>query len=102
MNNKKQVLRVIFKVIDEINQLLPEDGQMKKSIDTDLFGRSGKLDSMGLVTLIVTTEQKIEEELGVSITIADERAMSQKNSPFKTIGTLAEYTLLLLEENANG
>ncbi len=102
MNNKKQVLRVIFKVIDEINQLLPEDRQMEKSIDTDLFGRSGNLDSMGLVTLIVTTEQKIEEELGVSITIADERAMSQKNSPFKTIGTLAEYTLLLLEENANG
>lgn len=42
-----------------------------KSIDTILFGRSGKLDSLELVNLIITIEQKIEEKLGTTITIAD-------------------------------
>ena len=32
-----------------------------------------------------------KNELGLSITIADEKAMSLKNSPFKTIGSLENY-----------
>ena len=55
---------------------------------TKLFnGREG-LDSLGLVTLLINIEQKIESEYGTSLTIADEKAMSEKNSPFKTIGSL--------------
>jgi acyl carrier protein len=44
-------------------------------------------------------EQNIEDEFDVSITIADEKAMSQKRSPFRTIGTLADYIDMLLREN---
>lgn len=49
-----------------------------KSIDTILFGKSGKLDSLGLVNLIITIKQKIEEKLCTAITTANERAMPQK------------------------
>ncbi len=48
------------------------------SIDAILFGKSGKLDSLGLVNLIITIEQKIEEKLGTTTTVAHERAMSKK------------------------
>jgi len=75
--------------------------QLDKSIDADLFGGKGKLDSLGLVSFVVATEQEIEEEFGVPISIADERAMSQKNSPFKTLGTFADYISLLLEEDSD-
>jgi len=74
---------------------------LDKSIDADLFGGKGKLDSLGLVSFVVATEQEIEEEFGVPISIADERAMSQKNSPFKTLGTFADYISLLLEEDSD-
>ena len=59
------------------------------------------MDSLGLVNLIVSVEQNIEDDFDVSITIADERAMSQKHSPFRTVGTLADYIEILLKEKEN-
>ncbi len=102
MTVNEKVIQAILGAIDEVNQQLPKEQRLEKSIDTVLFGESGKLDSLGLVTLIVATEQKIEEEHGATITLADENAMSQENSPFKTIGTLADYVTFLLKEKSNG
>ena len=64
---------------------------------TRLFGRDGLLDSMGLVTLVVAVEQAIEDEYGVSVSLADDRALSQRNSPYRTVGSLAEYAARLLD-----
>ena len=102
MTKKERVIQAIFNAVDEINQQFPKEDRLEKSIDAVLFGQSAKLDSLGLVNLIVTTEQKIEEEFDTTITLANEKAMSQKNSPFRTIETLAGYIFLLLEESANG
>ena len=82
-----------------MNEQLPKGRTLEKSPQTILFGKGGQLDSLGLVSFIVEVEQKIEEELGVSITLADERAMSQKSSPFLTLQTLSEYVSLLLKED---
>ncbi len=101
MIEKDKILQTIFDVIDQMNMELPEEQLMEKSESFVLFGRSSKLDSLGLVTFIVAVEQKFQEDLGVVITLADERAMSQKRSPFATIGTLADYAFTLLKENAN-
>src|SRR5256885_9527265 len=65
--------------------------------DTPLFGRDGFLDSMGLVTLVVSVEQAIEDELGVSVSLAAERALSQRISPYRTVGTLADYADTLVQ-----
>jgi acyl carrier protein len=65
--------------------------------DTRLFGMGGLLDSLGLVSLIVAVEQTIQEQLGAGISLADEKAMSQRSSPFKTIGSLARYAESLLQ-----
>ena len=81
---------------------MPEEGRLKKSIETYLYGRKSNLDSLGLVNLIVAVEEKISDEFQALLTLADERAMSQKRSPFKTIGTLAEYISTLLEEHEDG
>lgn len=59
--------------------------------NTPLFGRQGLLDSLGLVTLVVAVEQAIEDELGVSVSLADQRALSQHASPYRTVGALADY-----------
>ena len=102
MNNKERILDAIFSALEETNQQLPSGGQLKKSPDTILFGRSGMLDSMALVSLIVSVEENIAEKLGIAITIADERAVSQKSSPFQTVKTLTDYTELLVNEKLHG
>ena len=101
MGNRKTIENLIITSVKETNEQLPQEQQLGQSTKTVLFGKDGKLDSLGLVTLLVIIEQNIEDEFDVSITIADERAMSQKYSPFRTIGSLADYIEMLLKEKSN-
>ncbi len=95
---QNDVLKLIYAAIDEVNLALPPERQIEKSPETQLFGRASKLDSLGLVNLIVASEAQITQTTGAAITLADERAMSQKHSPFRTVGSLCEYITLLLQE----
>ena len=101
MSKNEQIIKLIFNVIDEKNEELSIKEQIKKSTDTILFGDKGVLDSIGLVNFIVSLEQKIQEEFGTFISIADEKAVSQKNSPFRTVKTLIDYVTLLIEKKLN-
>tara|TARA_Y100001934_G_C12087593_1_gene647762 strand:- start:529 stop:831 length:303 start_codon:yes stop_codon:yes gene_type:complete len=94
----RDIKDLIINAVQDLNEQLPQEEQLPLSTKTVLFGRDGKLDSLGLVNLLVMIEQNIEDELEISITIADEKAMSQKHSPFKTIGTLADYLNIRLKD----
>ncbi len=98
MADNERVLGVIRDAVEEINSTLPEDQQLEFSEETALFGPSGALDSMGLVNFVVAVEQGLEEEFGVSVVLADEKAMSRRTSPFRTVGSLKDYIHTLLEE----
>tara|TARA_B100002052_G_C15885033_1_gene601138 strand:+ start:5214 stop:5513 length:300 start_codon:yes stop_codon:yes gene_type:complete len=58
-----------------------------------LIGSSSPLDSISLVTLIVEIEEAINEEFNVEITIANEKAMSSKVSPFINLERLCSFIL---------
>lgn len=98
MVEKNTIDMIVFNSIKEMNSELSEKQKIQQSRQTVLFGKGGILDSLSLVNLIIIIEQNINEELDISITIADERAMSQKNSPFKTVGTLSDYINTLLNQ----
>ena len=95
---KKRIINVVYQAIDKINEMSNDNGSIVKDINTSLYGQSSSLDSLGLVNLIVVIEQNIEDEFDAIITLADERAMSQKSSPFRTIDSLVDYIELLLNE----
>lgn len=90
------ILQWIYDAVDEINEDLPEGEKLQKNEESQIFGSESPLDSMGLVNLITLIEQRIEEETGNFISIADEKAMSMQSSPFKTIATLRDYIQMLL------
>ena len=96
MVTKEEIIEIIFNSIDEINE--QNETHLVKNEKTKLFGRDSDLDSLGLVNLIVSVEEKINERLNVSISIVDEKAMSQKNSPFKSVETLTDYLIQLLNQ----
>jgi acyl carrier protein len=70
------------------------------SAETPLFGRHGILDSLALVSLVVAVEQAIEDRFGVAVSLADQNALSQRQSPYRTIASLAEYASRLIREPA--
>ena len=93
-----KILNIIYEQTKELNEDLTHKVPLEKSENAPLFGRGGVLDSIALVSLIVAVEQAIEDEFDTALTIADEKAMSQKSSPFKTIGSLATYIQKLITE----
>ena len=98
----EEITRMLFGVIDELNQLRPAEEHLEKNLETPLAGDSGRLDSAGLINLIVVTEQKTAEELGMPILLTDDRTMSRVKEVFCTLGTLADYIQLLINEKRDG
>ena len=85
-----------------MNAELPPDRQLSKTPDTRLLGSQSVLDSLHLVSLLIAIEREIEDTIGVTLTLADERALSMKESPFRTIQSLASYIEVLISEAQNG
>lgn len=88
---KDVILKIIYLCVDEINDDLEADGKLEKNELEEIFSANSKLDSMGLVNFVVSIEEKIQEHFNLDVTLADDKAMSQSRSPFRTIGSLAEY-----------
>ena len=99
MSNYDTILEAVYRAVDELNKQLPKGVQVEKSLDSPLYGKGGRLESIDVVTLIMEVEDQIRNEFDTAITIADDRAMSQQNSPFLTIRTLTDYVTQLLTEN---
>jgi D-alanine--poly(phosphoribitol) ligase subunit 2 len=94
---KTDLASLIMEVLQELNAQQEMNHLEDLNRETPLFGQRGILDSLGLVTLVVAVEQAIEDEFGVSVSLADEKAMSQRNSPYRTVASLAEYAGRVLE-----
>jgi acyl carrier protein len=97
-----KILKLVIDQAEELNEQLDSRIPVELGAEAPLFGGdSGILDSISLVTLIVSVEQSIEDETGIAVILADEKAMSQKNNPFTTIGALTSYIIQVLDEASN-
>jgi acyl carrier protein len=95
---KEKILTIIYAALKDASEELGKPELASPGPETHLYGRRGHLDSLALVNLLADVEQRVADDLGKAIVLADERAMSQKRSPFATTGTLADYVELLLGE----
>jgi acyl carrier protein len=68
--------------------------------ETVLVGKDAVLDSLGVVSLIVEVEQRVEAEHSVSVTLANDKAMSQRNSPFRTVAVLTDHLVAMVAEES--
>ncbi|MGB0409040.1 MAG: hypothetical protein ACPG3X_06380 [Opitutales bacterium] len=84
-------------LVIEVAQMLAEDFELEglstPTGDSPLYGSGGPLDSMALVNLIADVEVAVSEKFGASIVLADEKAMSAKNSPFRSVASLTEAVI---------
>jgi acyl carrier protein len=91
MNEPEDILAAIYRAIDWINGELPLDRKLIKAPETRLVASQSVVDSMQLVNLILAIEREMEDTFGVAVTLANERALSMKASPFRSIQSLADY-----------
>jgi acyl carrier protein len=98
MIDRKTALDVVVHCLKET--LAQSDGPAPAEIteETVIVGKDAVVDSAGVVSLIVDIEQRLEMEHDVLVTLANDKAMSQKNSPFRTAGVLADHICATIKE----
>lgn len=101
MIERDRVFRLIYGVIERLNEQRKPDERIKGDSDSVLMGSGGSLDSLGLVNLIVATEEAVEQEFGTPITLSENMEYGDERSPFHTISSLADHMMLLLGESRN-
>lgn len=94
----ERIENIIIESLKEYNQELESLELNNPTNKTRLYGEKSVLDSMGLVYLITDIEEKISDKFSKNIVLADEKAMSQKTSPFRDVESLTKYIQNLLEE----
>lgn len=99
MTASQRVVDAVNSAVDDLNEIVGPEERLEKSPDVALIGTDARLDSLGLVNLIVLVEEKVQQAFGVGITLVDERAMSQSKSPFRTLGSLCEFVEEQLNEH---
>ncbi len=91
MNLETRVDETLFKVVDEVNQLLPREAHLEKSMEESLTGPQAKIDSLGLINFILTSEKMVQEEFGKRIILTDGAALIKSDDITLTIGTVKNY-----------
>ncbi len=89
MSNLKELVIDAIKAIN--NTHLKNEALNSPSLDTPLYGIGGYLDSLSLVALVSEIEDQISEKYEADIILADEKMVSLKNSPFRSVEALVAY-----------
>lgn len=84
----KKIEELLFQTLNDYFE--SQDMEISADENTILFGKESVLDSMGLVNVIIDIESKFLDE-DIEISLMSEKAMSRRNSPFRTISTLTKF-----------
>ena len=91
MKNKKEILDLIYKSAQDLNKQLAASDRLKCDTGSTIIGHDSILDSLGIITLIVSIEEKIKDS-GFDCDLMDTLTTEHDDvHPFATIGSLASW-----------
>ena len=90
MVDQAAIQQAVIQALETLNLSRPADQQLEVGSDATIFGPGSPLDSLGLVGLLIEVEESLRE-MGLEVTLSDERAVSQRTSPFRTVHSLTTY-----------
>ena len=91
------IREVVLKAMRNANEARDAASQLAIAADAPIFGPDSSLDSLGLVGLLLDIEEGLQE-IGCDVVLSDERAVSQKRSPFRSVQSLVTYVSTLAKE----
>lgn len=87
---REAIENAVLTALTTANEMRAADQQLEVSPAAPIYGSKSPLDSLGLVSLLIDVEDLLRD-LGVDVTLSDERAMSQARSPFRSVKALVDY-----------
>jgi len=99
--NLDLITQQILDAIRDLNDQLPLDGRIEPSPDAALLAPEGKLDSLGVVNLILLVEERMANRLSTELSLTDDRTLSQSQAVFRDVTSLATHIQLLIESRGN-
>jgi acyl carrier protein len=85
-----ELQEVVLESVAQLNRSRTPSEQLEVSPTAPIFGDASPLDSLGLVALLIEIEERLADR-GMTITLANERALSRARSPFRDVPTLLTY-----------
>tara|TARA_B100000886_G_scaffold335836_1_gene293617 strand:- start:444 stop:749 length:306 start_codon:yes stop_codon:yes gene_type:complete len=85
------IIELIYIEIDNHNEVNPDDLQLKKSLETVFLGEGGSLDSLGLLTILVSIENSVKNNIDNNLLIIDELLFNDKDGPYNNVKSLSKY-----------
>ncbi|MDT0380962.1 hypothetical protein RM572_19590 [Streptomyces sp. DSM 42041] len=86
-----RILQIIVDAIDDINTMREEKIPTDNVLDLCLYGNDGIFESMYLVAFLSQVEESLEDEFEVEVTLASEKAVSLRVSPFSSVRRLIAF-----------
>lgn len=99
--DKGVIANAVYAAIDDLNKQLPKAKRLDKSMDAAMAADGGRLDSLGVVNLLFNTEKRVEQGLGISLSLAEE-AVAADDEVFRTVGSYCEFVRSVAERQVNG
>lgn len=93
---KKELLDIIYRSLEEVNEQLPNDRQFQKSPDAILVGRTGGLDSLGFVNFVALVEEKCAHKYGITVSLME--ASSSEDAALENVSSFADSLFQRLSE----
>lgn len=94
--SEKETKKWVYEVFDMLTEEFNLQTQ-KLHDDTPVFAAGG-ITSLQLVRLIVELEDRILEETGVMPNLTDDKVLSQKHSPYASLGSLVPFVEAKIQE----
>ncbi len=88
--------QIVLDAVRSTNMARQPSSQLEVAPDAAIFGPGSPLDSLGLVALLLDLEEAFAAA-GYPLVLSDERAVSQRRSPFRSVRSLVEYISALVQ-----
>ena len=93
--NRSELIRRMVGLLEAALDAQGQEHQMQADGRSPLVGGEAVVSSLALVTYILDVETFVDEEYDLQITLVNEQALSRRNSPFRSVESLADYVLEL-------
>jgi acyl carrier protein len=89
MSNRDLIEKAFFESFDELNEMLPFEKRLSKSFSTVVAGNSSPLDSLMLLNLMISVEEKLKNRISLELSLVEFIANSKQNEV--SLAMLTDY-----------